>query len=346
MTEFQNILSWDYETLLSQCTEKWSMPRFRADQICQWIYQKKVFQFNEMTNLSKDLRKFLEEETAILPPYMIRKESSTLDSTVKFLWGLIDGENVESVLLSHGNHLTACISTQVGCPLNCSFCATGQSGFIRNLETAEITGHFLAMEKHIGKDIQNIVFMGMGEPLLNTGNLFKSIRNLNHPRMRKLGARHMTVSTAGIVPGIIELADLEIPVRLSVSLHAPNDNLRKKLMPVNQTYSLSRLMESLRTYQEKTGERITFEYLMLKDVNDLTEYAYELGALLSGLDSYINLIPYNPVDKRFTRSTKSQVKAFMEILKNLGLEVEVRKEKGTDINAACGQLRRNIPSLK
>nr|HPI99009.1 23S rRNA (adenine(2503)-C(2))-methyltransferase RlmN [Synergistales bacterium] len=212
------------------------------------------------------------------------------------------------------------------------------------LETAEITGQFLAMEKHIGKDIQNIVFMGMGEPLLNSGNLFKAIRILNNPKMRKLGARHMTVSTAGVVPGIIELAHFEIPVRLSVSLHAPNDNLRKKLMPVNQSYPLSRLMESLKIYQEKTSERITFEYLMLRDINDLAEYAYELGALLSGLDSYINLIPYNRVDKKYARSTKSQVKAFMEILKDLGLEVEVRKEKGTDINAACGQLRRNITS--
>ncbi|HPI97490.1 MAG TPA: 23S rRNA (adenine(2503)-C(2))-methyltransferase RlmN [Synergistales bacterium] len=344
MTEFENVLSWDYETLLSQCTEKWTIPRFRADQICQWIYQKKVFQFSEMTNLSKDLRKFLEEEAAILPPYLIRKEKSTLDATEKFLWGLLDGENVESVLLSHGTHMTACISTQVGCPLKCAFCATGQSGFVRNLETAEITGQLLAMEKHTGKDIQNIVFMGMGEPLLNTENLFRSIRILNNPKMRKLGARHMTVSTAGIAPGIIALADLEIPVRLSVSLHAPNDSLRKKIMPVNQTYPLSRLMESLKIYQERTGERITFEYLMLKDLNDLPEHAYELGALLSGLNSYINLIPYNPVDKRFARSTKSQVKAFMEILKDLGLEAEVRKEKGTDINAACGQLRRNISS--
>jgi len=341
MEEYKNFLSWDYEQVVSCCTETWNIPRYRADQICQWIYQKKTFSFSEMTNLSRDLRAFLEKEVAIIPPYMIKKETSTMDGTQKFLWGLLDGENIESVLLPHGSYCTACISTQVGCPLNCAFCATGQSGYVRNLETHEITGQFLAMEKYLGKDIQNIVFMGMGEPLLNTSNLFQTIRILNHPKMRKLGIRHMTVSTAGIVPGIIELSDSGLPVRLSVSLHAPNDSLRKKLMPVNATYPLSKLMESIKIYQEKTGERVTFEYLMLKDVNDKPEHAYEVSALLSGIDSYINLIPYNPVDSRFQRSSKSDIKTFVEILKGLNIEVEIRKEKGTDINAACGQLRRN-----
>jgi 23S rRNA (adenine2503-C2)-methyltransferase len=254
--------------------------------------------------------------------------------------GLLDGENIESVAIFNGNRTTACISSQVGCQLGCKFCATGASGFVRDLSVSEIVGQFLAMEKRVGKDINNVVYMGMGEPLLNLDNVLKSIRILNSPKQRKLGIRHISISTSGIIPGIDALADFELPVRLSVSLHAPNDRIRSKLMPVNNMYPLSELMKALQNYQEKTGERITIEYIMINGVNDSEERAYELVSLLSGLDVYVNLIPYNPVTDKYERSPQKKVKDFFRILKKLEIEAEIRKEKGTDINAACGQLRR------
>ena len=292
-----------------------------------------------MTNLGKDLREDLAYKILILPPSLVKQETSK-DGTRKFLWQLQDGQRIESVLLSHGNHNTACISSQVGCPLACAFCATGKGGFVRNLTPGEIVGQFLAMEKAAGQNITNIVFMGMGEPLLNQEALFKSIKILNHPKMRGLGARHMTISTAGIVPGIRALTELEIPVRLSVSLHGTNDMLRNKLMPINQQYPLGSLIEALRDYQQKTGDRVTIEYVMIDRVNDNTEQAYELAALMNGLSIYVNLIPYNPVDATYRRSSQERIKAFGKILSELNIEYEIRREKGSDINAACGQLRR------
>lgn len=340
MEDFINVLELDHDELTELCTTQWGLPKYRADQICQWIYSKKVFNFREMTNLSKELRTEMESRLIVLPPYEIKRQVSAKDGTTKYLWGLQDGETIESVVLFHGNHTTACLSTQAGCPLKCRFCATGKTGFARNLTTGEITGQFLTMEKNIGQDIRNIVFMGMGEPLLNLDNLKKSIKILNHPKMRAMGIRHFTVSTAGIVPGIADLADSGLPVRLSVSLHAPNDDIRNRIMPVNREYPLDKLMEALEYYQERTGERITMEYIMLKNINDQPEHAYELVTLLGNLRTYINLIPYNPVDPAFERSARKTVKEFHSILSSLGIEAEIRTEKGTDINAACGQLRR------
>lgn len=340
MQDIINTLDLDYHEWVKLCTEKWDLPRYRADQICQWIYQKKVFKIADMTNLSKELRNNLSSDLFILPPSLMKEEVSSIDGTTKYLWSLLDGENIESVTLFHGNHSTACISSQVGCQLGCKFCATGASGFVRDLTVAEIVGQFLAMEKRVGRDINNVVYMGMGEPLLNLENVLKSIRILNSPKQRELGIRHISISTSGIVPGIDALADFELPVRLSVSLHAPNDRIRSRLMPVNNMYPLSQLMKALQNYQEKTGERITIEYIMINGVNDTEERAYELASLLSGLDVYVNLIPYNPVTDRYERSPQKKVKDFFRILKKLEIEAEIRKEKGTDINAACGQLRR------
>lgn len=339
MSEPVYALELSCEEWIDTCAKRWNLPRYRADQICGWIYDKKVFNVNEMTNLSKELREKLVYDLLILPPIPVREETSS-DGTKKFLWQLYDGERIESVLLSHGNHTTACLSSQVGCPLGCSFCATGQSGFRRDLTAGEIAGQLLAMEKRLGENITNIVFMGMGEPFLNTAAVFKAITNLNSPKMRNMGARHITISTSGIVPGILDLAAFPIPVRLSVSLHGTNDALRSKLMPVNRKYPLGSLVNALRTYQEKTGERITLEYVMIQKVNDEPELAYEMAALLSGLGVYVNLIPYNPVEGTFARSTPERIKAFSAVLTRLGIENEIRKEKGTDIDAACGQLRR------
>lgn len=338
MTGPLNALDLSYEEWVDVSTRRWGLPRYRADQICQWIYQKKVFDVHAMTNLSKELRQKLLYDLLILPPVLVREETSR-DGTKKFLWQLQDGERIETVLLSHGSHATACLSSQVGCPLSCSFCATGQSGFVRNLSAGEIVGQLLAMERRMGVNIENVVYMGMGEPFLNVDALFKSIFILNAPKMRNMGARHITVSTSGVVPGVLALADLSIPVRLSVSLHASNERLRTKLMPVNRQYSLGALMKALKTYQDKTGERITLEYIMIRKENDDPELAYELAALLSGLGVYVNLIPYNPVDGRYERSEPERVRAFADVLTRLGIENEIRREKGTDIDAACGQLR-------
>lgn len=339
MTQEIYALDLTYEEWVDLCTNRLGLPRYRADQICSWIYEKKVFSVHEMTNLPKDLREKLAYELHILPPIPVREEKSK-DGTRKFLWQLYDGERIESVLLSHGNHTTACLSSQVGCPLACAFCATGDSGYTRDLTAGEMTGQLLAMEKRLGSNINNVVFMGMGEPFLNSDALFKALSILHSPKMRNMGARHITISTSGIVPGILRLAESGLPVRLSVSLHAPNDALRSRLMPVNRRFALAALMKALSVYQEKTGERITFEYVMIQRVNDEPEHAYELAALLSGMDAYINLIPCNPVSDLFQRSETERIKAFSAILTRLNIENEIRKEKGTDIDAACGQLRR------
>ena len=314
-------------------------PSYRADQICQWIYEKKTDTFEGMTNLSKDLRTLLEEKAVLGFPRRLRGDRSR-DGTKKYLWAFRDDASVESVLMRHGQHRTACLSSQVGCPLDCSFCATGAGGFQRNLETGEITGQFLAMEKQLEAPIQNIVFMGMGEPLLNQENLFKSIRILNHPKMRQLGIRHITVSTAGIVPGIQKMALLESPPRLAVSLHAADDALRSELMPVNRLHPLEELRKALFFYQEKTGDRITIEYLLLRGINDGSEHAKALHSWLRGLSVFINLIPYNEGEDFFRAPFPEKVAHFRRILEEKGMNVEVRRSRGGDIAAACGQLKR------
>jgi 23S rRNA (adenine2503-C2)-methyltransferase len=297
-----------------------------------------VFDFEEMTNLSKELRGKLSELITIIPP-MIIKEQVSKDGTQKFLMQLTDGNRIESVLIHHGNHSTACLSSQVGCQLGCSFCATGIGGFKRNLTVGEIVGQLLVMEKRLVRDMNNVVFMGMGEPFYNTDNLFSSILIFNNPKMRNLGARHISISTSGVVPGIEDLSSFEIPVRLSVSLHAPNDALRSKLMPINKKYSLDSVMDALGKYRERTGERITFEYIMIDKVNDSNDCAYELTSLLSGMQAYVNIIPYNSVTEKFKCSSETRIKEFCSVLSKFNIEHEIRHEKGADIDAACGQLR-------
>ncbi|MBR0249287.1 MAG: 23S rRNA (adenine(2503)-C(2))-methyltransferase RlmN [Synergistaceae bacterium] len=325
----------DWQMLFSE----WGEQKFRASQVCQWIYSKKEFTYDGMTNLSKSLREKLHNDVVMGFPVMIRQQVSK-DGTRKFLWQLNDGARIESVLLNHGGHKTACISSQAGCPLKCSFCETGANGFTRNLTRGEIVGQFLMMEKINGSDINNVVFMGMGEPLLNEDNVLSVIRSFNDKNMRNLGARHITISTSGIAPGIEDLADFEIPIRLSLSLHAPNDELRSRLMPVNKQYPLQRVVGALRRYRERTGERITIEYALIDRVNDSPECAYETAALLDGLEPYINIIPFNPIPSRpeLKRSEQSRIKAFCDALSAMKIEYELRKERGSDIMAACGQL--------
>jgi len=344
--EARDALSMSYEEWCAWVADVLKEPRFRGDQICQWVYAKKIFDCHSMTNLSKELRDKIAYESLVKIPIQI-KESKSKDGTRKFLWQMEDGCRVESVLLGHASHTTACVSCQVGCPLSCVFCATGRAGYSRDLTAGEIIGQFLVMEQRLGRNVNNVVFMGMGEPFLNTGNVFKSIRILNHPKMRNLGGRHITVSTSGIAPGIRDLADFEVPVRLSVSLHAPNDSLRSKLMPVNKKYPLSTLIEAMRYYKKRSGERITIEYVLIDGINDDPSLAFEMAALLDGLGVYVNVIPYNTAgsgDGTLKRPAEGKVKAFCAALTELSIEYEVRREKGTDIMAACGQLAASAES--
>ena len=319
--------------------ERLGQPKFRADQLLQWIWQKRVFDVEEMTNLSKTLREKLAEELDFAAPVLVREQKSK-DGTRKFLWQLRDGNTVESVLLKSGARLTACISTQVGCPLGCTFCATGLSGFVRSLSSGEIAGQFLAMEALLGREINNIVYMGMGEPMLNRDEVFKSVRMLNDEKLRNLGIRHITISTSGIVPGIEALAEEELGVRLAVSLHAVDDELRSRLMPVNERFPLAELKEAIKNYQEKTGDRVSIEYTLFGGVNDSVEHARALVRFLKGIHVFINLIPFNSVDGRYDVPEAKDILKFKKVLDTAGFENELRQEQGSDIDAACGQLRR------
>lgn len=332
-------LELDLEEWAVLLRDEMAEPDYRAGQICDWIYKKRVFTFDGMTNLSKELRGKLESLVRFTMPELEGTEISPADGTLKYLWRLEDGEKVESVLLRHPQHTTACLSSQVGCPLACSFCVTGQGGFIRHLSAGEILAQFLAMEAHQKGPIQNVVYMGMGEPLLNHGQVFRSVRMLRNPRMRGLGQRHITISTGGIVPGIDALAAESLGVGLSVSLHAANDALRSRLMPLNRTYPLASLRRALTHYQRAVGDRITLEYMLLRDVNDAPVQAEELAAWIGNLKVYVNLIPYNPGAGNFERPSRERAERFRDLLRALGVNAELRRERGGDVRGACGQLR-------
>lgn len=321
--------------------KEYQEPKFRADQICQWIWKKRVCSAEDMTNLSKELREKLGAAVDFSFPRLASEQRSS-DGTRKFLWKLRDGESVESVLMKQDDRLTACISTQVGCPLQCSFCATGLSGFVRNLSPGEIAGQVLAIEKHIGREINNVVYMGMGEPFLNTEAVLQSVRMLNGAKMRNLGIRHITISTSGVLPGMKELAASGLGVRLAVSLHAADGELRSALMPVNNSYPVEELRKTMQEYQEATGDRITIEYALFGGVNDGVERARELVRYLKGIHVFVNLIPYNAVDGRYEKPKPEDVLRFRSVLQTAGFECEIRAEQGADIDAACGQLRRKL----
>ena len=340
MTDKFYALDLDNNEWIRILDKEFGEPRFRADQICQWIWQKRAFDVAEMTNLSKPLRDLLESRIDFGAPMLIKEQRSSLDGTRKYLWQLRDGQSVESVLMRQGERFTACISTQVGCPLGCTFCATGLSGYVRNLSAGEIAGQFLAMEKAVGRDINNAVYMGMGEPFLNTEAVLKSVRMLNDPGMRNLGIRHISISTSGIVPGIRDLAESGLGVRLAVSLHAAEDDLRSTLMPVNETFPLDELRKAMQEYQKTTGNRITIEYALFGGVNDSVDHARQLLRYLKGIHVFINLIPFNQVDGRYERPAAENILKFRSVLQTAGFEAEIREEQGADIDAACGQLRR------
>ncbi len=317
---------------LENLAEQLGQPRYRGRQLSLWIYRKGVLTFDAMTDLPKAFREQL-SEIALINPLQVMDVKVASDGTTKYLSQLLDGETVECVFIPHGEWDTICVSTQVGCPIGCRFCASGES-YARNLTAGEIVGQVLLAKR---RDNPNIVFMGMGEPLLNFDNLAKALRLLN--REVGIGVRRMTVSTVGIVQGIRKLAQLGMQINLAVSLHAPNDELRARLIPAKLP-PIGEVLKACWEYFQATKRRVTFEYVLLKGVNDRVEHAVELARLLKGLPCHVNLIPYNPTVAEFERPSETVVERFRELLVRQGIPATIRHERGTEIQGACGQLRR------
>ena len=312
--------------------------KFRGTQVFEWLYRKKVKSFKEMTNLKKELlEKF--EQNFEMKTIQITKVERDID-VEKYLFELKDHEKVEAVLMNHDYGNSVCISTQVGCNMGCKFCESGRLKKIRNLETHEMIEQILTIEEECGKRISHVVVMGIGEPFDNYDNLVRFIEIINNDHGIALGSRHITVSTCGVVPKIIEFSNLPYQVNLAISLHAPNNELRNQIMPINKAYPLEILIDTLKKYIEKTNRRVTFEYILLMDVNDQKQQAKELAELVRGMNCYINLIPYNETNNiAFKRSKQETILEFYDILKKNRINVTIRREFGSKISAACGQLR-------
>lgn len=313
--------------------------KFRAKQIHNWIYDKSVATIDEMTNLSKDFRDELKKISSVTDTKIKVKQVSS-DGTIKYLVEYPDGECVETVLMRFDNraNLTACVSCQVGCAVNCSFCATGKGGFKRNLTYKEIIEQVLAIQRDTGLKVTNIVFMGQGEPMLNLDNVLKALEIFNNDF--QIGARRITISTSGIIPGINKLAELELQSTLAISLHAPNHKLRQEIMPIERKYCIDELKNALLNYINKTGRRITIEYILIHGCNDMSDIAKQLAHFLKNLKCNINLIPYNSViENDYKKPSNNDIMKFKYLLEHSGKKVTVRLERGADIDAACGQLR-------
>ena len=327
---------------IEEITDSLKASKFRACQIHNWIYLKSVKQIEDMTDLSVKFRDEL-KQSAIVTDTKIKVKQVSTDGTIKYLIEYPDGECVETVLMRFDNraNLTACVSSQIGCAVNCSFCATGKRGFIRNLTYKEIVEQVLTIQRDTGLKVTNIVFMGQGEPLLNLDNVLKAMQIFNENL--QIGARRITISTSGIVPQINKLAENEMQSTLAVSLHAPNHQIRKKLMLIEEKYDMQMLKSAMKSYTDKTGRRITIEYLLIKDLNDSIENAKELAEYLSPIKCNINLIPYNPTAKNdYQRPSNNSIQKFKYLLEHSGKKVTVRLERGADIDAACGQLRGKV----
>lgn len=315
-------------------------PKFRAKQIYDWLY-KNVTDFDNMRNIPADLKAFLKSSSYISVANIEKKLVSRYDKTVKYLFSFNDGECVESVVMSYKHGYSICISTQVGCKMGCTFCATGKSGFSRSLEPSEMLGQIESAQRDLNIRISNIVLMGMGEPLDNFDNVVKFLRLVSSDNGLNIGMRHITLSTCGIVPKIYELAKLHLGITLSVSLHAPNDEIRQRTMPIARKYSIEELLKACSDYFKTTGRRVTFEYSMISGVNDSDENARELAKRLEGTQSHVNLIPVNTVEGTgYLKSNIKRQQAFINILAAKNIGATVRRTLGSDINASCGQLKR------
>ena len=312
--------------------------KFKAAQVFEWIYQKREEKIENFSNIKKEMRTQLEQDFKMDIPKILKRE---IDIDVeKFLFNLSDDEKIEAVLMRHNYGLSVCVSSQVGCNMGCKFCESGRLKKVRNLETYEMVGQILAIEKEVKERISSVVIMGIGEPLDNYENVINFIKIINHPKGIAIGSRHITLSTCGIIPKIKLLSNFPLQINLAISLHAPNDELRSKIMPINKAYPLKEVIESVKEYSKKTNRRVTIEYILLKNVNDSIACAHELATLLRGMNVYVNLIPYNETNHiEFKKSEKKSIDAFYQTLQKEKINVTVRREFGSKISAACGQLR-------
>ncbi|NQT71742.1 MAG: 23S rRNA (adenine(2503)-C(2))-methyltransferase RlmN [Chloroflexi bacterium] len=329
----------DIEDVLTQ----WGEPKYRAKQILDWVYRKPVTDFSSMGNLPPGLREKLDSEFMFQSLALVTQEKSRDGNTIKSLFRLHDGHTIESVLMSYEKRQTVCVSSQVGCAFGCPLCVTGASGFERNLTPAEITDQVLFFSRQLkakGKSVTNVVFMGMGEPMVNFEAVWRAIENFTSSSLLGIGARHITISTAGIPQGIKKLGTKKLQVGLAVSLHAPDNELRDNLVPPNRMYPLEVLISACKKYVEATNRRVSFEYVIIRNVNDSVQQAIELGNLLRGLNCFVNIIPVNPsVHNEFAPPGRVKIQSFSETLEHHHVPNTVRMKRGLDIDAGCGQLR-------
>ena len=335
----KDIRSLSYDELATEIIEL-GFPKFRVNQIFSWIHEKCVSSFDEMTNISKDMRAKLAEYFYFDNCVINTKLVSKIDDTVKYLFTLSDGEYVESVVMKYKYGYSICISTQVGCKMGCTFCASAIGGFVRQLSTGEMLSEIYTAQKDLNIKINHLVLMGTGEPLDNYDNVMKMLKLITDEKGQNMSMRHISLSTCGIVPKIYELADEKLGLTLSVSLHAPNDKIRNQSMPVNKIYKTDELLKACKHYADSTSRRISFEYAMIKGVNDSDECAFELADRLKNILCHVNLIPVNNVrETNYIKSSVERQKRFIDILSSRGITATVRRTLGSDINASCGQLR-------
>lgn len=342
----KDIKSLSYEELNNEIILL-KLPKFRTKQIYEWLHKYGVSSFDEMTNISKDLRNKLSDSFYISSCEIEQKFVSKIDETVKYLFRLADGEYVESVIMKYKYGYTICVSSQVGCKMGCTFCASTLAGFKRNLESGEIESQLHAAQRDLGIRISHIVMMGIGEPLDNYDNVINFFHNVNNENGLNISMRNITVSTCGIVPRIYDLINENLQITLTISLHAPNDKIRSRTMPVNDKWGIDEVIKACREYVNRTNRRVSFEYTLINGVNDSKECALELSNRLKGMLCHVNLIPVNAVEERGNvRSSDDNIRRFMEILKRNGINATIRRTLGSDINASCGQLRRKRNEVK
>lgn len=343
MTDLRSLSFSEVTELILKLNEK----KFRAGQIYEWTHKKLVQSYEEMTNIPKSLKQKLAEEVTFYPIKEVERYVSKLDGTTKFLFELHDGNIIETVLMKYHHGNSVCISSQVGCRMGCRFCASTLGGLTRHLEVSELLNQIYYIQKTTGERVSNVVVMGTGEPFDNYDNIVKFINMLTDEKGLNISQRNITVSTCGLVPKIYELAKERLAITLAISLHAPNDEMRKELMPIANKYTINEIMEACDFYIKETGRRITFEYSLVAGVNDKEEYAKELVRRLSGKLCHVNLIPVNPIEERdYKRSGKESVEHFRNILEKNHINATVRREMGSDIQAACGQLRKRYNDKK
>lgn len=332
---------------LTQQLKAQGMASFRAKQIYQWIHEKQADSFDDMTNISKDLKAVLAERYEFVTLHAVEVKISKIDGTRKYLFQLPDGHVIESVLMKYKHGNSVCISSQVGCRMGCRFCASTLDGLERNLRPSEMLEQVYRIQKDLGERVSNVVVMGSGEPMDNYDNLIRFIRLLTDENGLHISQRNITVSTCGIVPGIKKLADEDLQITLALSLHAPNDEVRRTLMPIANRYKLKDVLDACREYFEKTGRRLTFEYSLVSGVNDNLTEARALAELIKDMHGHVNLIPVNPIKERdYIQSNQKAIAAFKNYLEKNGINVTIRREMGRDINGACGQLRKSYMETK